>query len=85
VGLALFAPVLERVQELRIEACQASEILGVDLIRLTRVGVDEPYLASIGHQDLMAALLEHSANPRRVGSGLDGYAHGRPLGNEASF
>ena len=31
-------------------------------------------LAGIGHQDLVAALLEQPANPGRVGSGLDGYA-----------
>ena len=37
----------------------------------------------IGHQNLMAALLEHPADPRRVGSSLDGHAQ-RPLGGEAS-
>jgi hypothetical protein len=31
VGLALFASVLERIQKLRIEACQTSEVLGVYL------------------------------------------------------
>jgi len=34
VGLALFASVLERIQELRIEACQTSEVLGVYLVGL---------------------------------------------------
>jgi hypothetical protein len=37
MGLALFAPVLERVQELRIETRQASEVLGVYLIGLSLV------------------------------------------------
>jgi hypothetical protein len=57
MSLALFAPVLEWVQELRIKPCQASQILGIDLICLTLVGVDE-----------------NPTCPRRVGSGLDGYA-----------
>jgi hypothetical protein len=35
MGLGIFAPVLERVQELRIQACQASQILGVDLVGFT--------------------------------------------------
>ncbi len=34
VSLALFAPVLERVQELRVQASQASQVLGVDLVGL---------------------------------------------------
>jgi hypothetical protein len=45
VGLALFAPVPQRIQELGIHSCQASQILGVDLIGLAPVGVDEPQLA----------------------------------------
>src|SRR5215211_4679925 len=82
MSLALFAPVLERVQELRIEACQAGQVLGVDLVGLAFVGVDEPQLACVGYQYLVATLLEHPARPRRVGSGLYCYAHG-PLGGEA--
>jgi hypothetical protein len=35
MGLGVFASVLQRVQELRIEACQASQILGIYLIGLT--------------------------------------------------
>jgi hypothetical protein len=34
MGLALFAPMLEWVQQLRIHSSQASQILGVDLIGL---------------------------------------------------
>jgi hypothetical protein len=83
MSLGAFTPVPEWVQQLRIEACQASEILGVNLIRFAFVGVDEPQFAGIGHQHLVSALLEHSAHPRRVSSSLDGYAHGL-LGGEAS-
>jgi hypothetical protein len=78
MGLALFAPVLEWVQQLRVHSSQASQILGIDLICLTLVGVDEPQLAGIGHQDLVATLLEHPASPRRVRSSLDRNAP-RPL------
>jgi hypothetical protein len=84
VGLGIFAPVLERVQQLRIEACQAAQVLGICLVGLSLVGVDESQFASVGHQHLVAQLLEHPARPGRVGAGLDGYAHRRPLGGEAS-
>ena len=76
MSLALFTPVLEWVEQFRIETCQASEILGVDLIRFAFVGVDESQFAGIGHQDLMGAPFEQTANPGRVGTGLDCYAHG---------
>jgi hypothetical protein len=33
-----------------IQACQTSQILGVDLICFALVGIDEPYLMSFGHQ-----------------------------------
>jgi hypothetical protein len=42
MGLRVLAPVLERVQELRIKTRQASQILGIDLVRFAFVGVDEP-------------------------------------------
>src|SRR5215216_3957339 len=45
-------------------------------------GIDEPQFASIGHKDLVAALLEQTAYPGRVGSGLYGYTH-RLLRGEA--
>ena len=57
MGLALLAPVLEGVQELRVHSSQASQILSVYLIGLALVGVDEPQFAGIGHQYLVATLL----------------------------
>jgi hypothetical protein len=57
MGLALFASVLEWVQLLRIQTCQASQIFSVYLVGFTLVGVDEPQFAGVGHQDLMTALL----------------------------
>jgi hypothetical protein len=50
--------------------------LGVDLIHSAFDGVDKPQFAGIGHQELVTALLKHSANPGRVGSCLYGDAHG---------
>ena len=47
----------EWVQQLRVQACQASQILGVYLVGFALVGVDEPQFAGIGHQDLVATLL----------------------------
>jgi hypothetical protein len=44
MGLGVFAPVLEWVEQFRIQTCQASQILGIDLVGLAFVGVDEPRL-----------------------------------------
>jgi hypothetical protein len=71
-------------EELRIHSCQASQVLGVDLVRFAFVGVDEPQLACVGYQHLVAAFLQEPANPRRVGSRLYGYAQWLLLGGKAS-
>src|SRR5829696_1863083 len=74
MGLGVLTPVLERVQQLRIHSSQPSEVFGMQFVTLALVGVDEPYLAGIGHQNLVAQLLQQPANPRRMGAHLDGYA-----------
>ncbi len=84
MSLALFAPVLERIEQLRVQSCQASQVLGVYLIGLLLVSVDESQLTGVGHQNLVTALLEQPTNPRRVSSGLDGYAQRWPLRSKAS-
>jgi len=77
MSLAVFASVLEWVQQLRIKPCHPSQILGIDLVGFALVGVDEPHFASIGHQDLVATLLQDPACPGRVGASLDpAHAHG---------
>ena len=83
MGLGAFAPVPNRVQEPRIETRQAGEVLGVDLVGLAPVGVDEPQFASVGHQHLVATLLQEPTDPGRVGPRLNGDAQG-PLRSEAS-
>jgi hypothetical protein len=57
MSLGAFAPMLEGVQELGIQACQAGQVLGVYLVGFAFVGLDEPQFTSIGNQDLMATLL----------------------------
>jgi hypothetical protein len=59
VGLGAFAPVPNRVEQLRIEASQAGQVLGVHLVGLSFVSVDKPCLAGVGYEDLVATLLEH--------------------------
>src|SRR5215208_3147458 len=85
MSLGVFAPMLERIEQPGIHSSQASQVLGVDLVCLALVSVDEPQLPCIGHKDLVAALLQDPACPRGVGSSLDCDAHRRPLGGEASF
>jgi hypothetical protein len=58
MGLGVLAPMRNRVEQLRVQARQTSEVFGVDLVGLSPVGIDEPQLAGIGHQDLVAALLQ---------------------------
>jgi hypothetical protein len=72
VGLRVFAPVLERVQQLRIQTRQAGQVFGVDLVRFAFVGIDESNLAGVSHQDFVAALFQNPADPRRMSPGLDG-------------
>jgi hypothetical protein len=83
MGLGAFAPVLHRVQELRVHSRQAGQVLGIYFICLAFVGVDEPQLACVGPEDLVATFLQEPANPRRMGSCFYGDAHGL-LGGEAS-
>jgi hypothetical protein len=64
MGLGVLAPVRHRVEQLRIQARQASKVLGVYLIGLVLVGVDEPQLACVGHQDLVTTLIA-----MRIGGG----------------
>jgi hypothetical protein len=78
MSLGVFTSMVQWVKQLRIQTCQASEVLGIYLIGLTLVGVDEPYLARIGYQHLVAALLEQPTNPWRVSPRLDGDPQ-RPL------
>jgi hypothetical protein len=83
MGLALFAPVLERIQQLRVQARQSGQVLGVYLVGLSLVGVDQSQLAGVGNQYLVATLLKQPANPGRMGPGFYSDAQ-RGLRSEAS-
>jgi hypothetical protein len=63
MSLGVFTAVLERIQQPGVQTRQASQILGVYLVGLALVCVDEPQLPGIGHKHLVATLLEYSANP----------------------
>src|SRR3712207_3469360 len=63
MGLGVLTAVFEWVEQFRIHSCEASEILSIYLVGLALVGVDEPYLAGIGHQNLVSTLLEHPTHP----------------------
>ena len=54
MGLRVFASMFEWVQELRVHSSQASQILGIDLIGLAFVGIDEPQFAGVGNEYLVA-------------------------------
>jgi hypothetical protein len=45
MSLGILTAVLEWVEQLRIEACQASQVLSIDLVGLAFVGIDEPQFA----------------------------------------
>jgi len=75
VDLRVFSAVLERSEQFRVEPSQASELLSVDLVRLSAVGVDEPQPAGVGDQDLVTVSFEQTAHPRRMRARLNGDAH----------
>jgi hypothetical protein len=77
VSLGLTAPVLYRVQKFRIGPSEAGQLLGIELVGLTPLAVDQPSLTRISDQYLVATLGKQTACPGRVGSDLDGYL--RPL------
>jgi hypothetical protein len=66
---------LDRREQTSIEACQAGEVLGIEPVVLAALGVDEPELAGVGHQDLVGASSQHAADPGRVRARLERHAH----------
>src|SRR5215217_6909194 len=66
---------LDRREQTSIEACQAGEVLGIEPVVLAALGVDEPELAGVGHQDLVAAPSQQAADPGRVRARLERHAH----------
>jgi hypothetical protein len=63
VSLGVLTAVFEWIELFRIHSCEASEVLGVYLIRFALACVDEAHFARIAYHYLMATLLEEPANP----------------------
>src|SRR5688500_4534622 len=72
VSLGMLASVLERVQKLGINSGQPGQILRVELVTFTLVGVDEVELSGVCDQDFMSAFFEQPAHPGRMSPHLDG-------------
>src|SRR3712207_407126 len=67
---------LQRREQLGVHSSgKTSQLLGIQLVGLSPLAIDQPRLARVGHQDLVATLFEHPAHPRRVSSRLDGDCH----------
>ena len=86
MSLRLFTPVLDGIQKLGIYPGQARQLLSVELIGLTLVTVDQPGLARIGYQYLVAQAFEDPVHPARVSADFDGDLHlfGQHRRDEAS-
>ena len=69
--LLLFdSSVRDRTQDLGIQPCVASQLLGIDLVALPVTVRDSSQLSHVGHDYLMAKFLQLFADPDRVRSGL---------------
>src|SRR5215217_3833712 len=56
VSLGVLAPVFHRVQKLRIGSGQTGQLLGIELVGLTLLAIDQPSLTRISDQYLVATL-----------------------------
>src|SRR5215216_7148540 len=75
MSLGLLAAMLYGIQKLGIGSGKTRQLLGVELVGLTLVAVDQPCLARIGHQNLVTAVMEDPVHPGRVGTDFDGDLH----------
>ncbi len=67
VRLRLLPPVGDRSQELRIHPRQPRQVLGIGLVRLALVLVDQTELPGVGDNHLVPAVGHEAADPGRVG------------------
>src|SRR5918994_1131116 len=72
VSLGVAASVLHRVQKFRIGPSEAGQLLGIELVGLTLLAIDQPSLTRISDQYFVATLGKQTTYPGRVGSDLDG-------------
>jgi hypothetical protein len=71
VSLGVAASVLHRVQKFRIGPSEAGQLLGIELVGLTPLAIDQPRLTRIGYEYLVTALGKQTAYPGRVGADFD--------------
>jgi len=70
--LCLLAAVLDRPQQLRINARQSRQGLSIQSIVFSAALRDELYLPWIGHDNLMPKTPQQAAHPGRMGPDFDG-------------
>jgi hypothetical protein len=70
--LLLYRAVRNRPENVRIETCVASQLLGIDLIALAITVRYGSQLADVGHDHLVPELLELFADPDRMNARLHG-------------
>src|SRR5215218_9590779 len=75
VSLRLFSPMLYWVEKLGIDSGQARKLLGIELVGLMLVAVDQARLARVGDKYLVSALFEDPVHPVRMSTDLDGDLH----------
>src|SRR5918993_4686040 len=72
VSLGVLAPVLHRVQKFRIGPGETGQLLGIELVGLTPLAIDQSSLTRISDQYFVATLGKQTTYPGRVGSNLNG-------------
>ncbi len=75
--LLLHCSVCDGPQDLRVEPCEARQLLGIDLIALAITMRYRSQLTDVGHDDLVTQLLELLADPDRVCPRLHRYPRWR--------
>jgi hypothetical protein len=75
VALSLGAAVTDGRQQTRVMRGESRQLLGIVAVVLTLAGGDGPDLARVGHQHLMAELLQHPADPSGMRAALQSDTH----------
>lgn len=62
--LSELAAMFDRAQQLRVETCDAGQILSIDAIVLVLILVDQTQLPRVGDDHLMSQSVQQAAHPR---------------------
>ena len=63
MSLGFLTSMLYGIEQLGIDPGQTGQLLGVELVGLALVAVDQPDLARVGHEHLVTAPFEQPAHP----------------------